>query len=97
MAKLFPRPAEYYFSNFYAQSDLELCNGCETCLERCQMDAITMVDDRATVDLDRCIGCGNCVATCEADAMQLYKREEEIVPPKDVMDLYQKIREKKIT
>jgi len=95
MAKQFPRPAEYYFSNFYAQSDLELCNGCETCLERCQMDAITMVDDRATVDLDRCIGCGNCVATCEADAMQLFKRDEEIVPPKDVVDLYQKIIEKK--
>ncbi|MFX1428066.1 MAG: DUF362 domain-containing protein, partial [Promethearchaeota archaeon] len=96
MAKQFPRPAEYYHSNFYAQSDPELCNGCEVCEERCQMDAITMVDDKAIVNLDRCIGCGNCVATCETEAMQLNKREKEIVPPEDTNDLYQKIIEKKI-
>ncbi|MBA7632501.1 Ion-translocating oxidoreductase complex subunit B [subsurface metagenome] len=97
MAKQFPRPAEYYFSNFYAQSDPELCNGCEICQERCQMDAITMVDDRSTVNLDRCIGCGNCVATCETDAMVLHKRGREKVPPENMGDLYQKIIEKKIT
>ncbi|MHA2008252.1 MAG: ATP-binding protein [Promethearchaeota archaeon] len=94
-AKQFPRPAEYYFSSFYAQSNPELCNGCEICLERCQMDAITMVDDRSTVNLDRCIGCGNCVATCETDAMVLHKREKEIIPPNDQRELYQKISEKK--
>jgi NAD-dependent dihydropyrimidine dehydrogenase PreA subunit len=88
-AKQFPRPAEYYFSSFYAQSDSERCNGCEICQERCQMDAITMVDDRSTVNLDRCIGCGNCVATCETEAMELHKREKEIVPPKDRNELHQ--------
>ena len=95
MAKQFPRPAEYYFSNFYAHSDSERCNGCEICLERCQMDAITMVDDKSIIDLDRCIGCGNCVATCETEAMELLKREKEIVPPKDRRELYQKIFENK--
>jgi ferredoxin len=100
-AKQFPRPAEYYFSNFYAKSDPELCNGCETCAERCQMDAITMEDDNlnrwvSTVNLDRCIGCGNCVATCETDAMTLQKREKEIVPPIDTRELYREIFEKKM-
>ena len=96
MVKQFPRPAEYYFSNFYAQSDPELCNGCETCLKRCQMDAITMVDDKSSVDLDRCIGCGNCVATCGMKAMSLYKKEKEVVPPKNTEELYQKIWMKKM-
>ena len=73
----------------------KLCNGCEICLERCQMDAITMVDDKSTVNLDRCIGCGNCVATCETKAMELYKREKEIIPPNDRRELHQQILEKR--
>ena len=96
MAKQFPRPTEYYSSNFYAQPDPELCTGCETCVNRCQMEAITMVDEKSKVNLDRCIGCGNCVATCEVSAMKLVKREEEVAPAKDQVELYQKIMEKKI-
>ena len=96
-AKQFPRPAEYYFSNFYTKSDPDLCTGCEVCLERCQMDAITMEDEVSVVNLDRCIGCGNCVATCGSDAMILHKREKEIVPPQDRNELYQKIFEKKLS
>ena len=96
MAKEFPRPAEYYHSNFYAHSDSELCNGCETCLKRCPMDAVTMVDEKSKVDLDRCIGCGNCVPTCGMKAMSLIKREEEVVPAKDMDEMYQQIMEKKM-
>jgi len=90
-AKQFPRPAEYYSSSYYAQSDPERCNGCEICLERCQMDAINMVDDRSHVNLDRCIGCGNCIATCETESMVLLKREPEKVPPENRRELYQEI------
>ncbi len=95
-AKQYPRPAEYYSSNFYAQSDPELCNGCETCLNRCPMEAITMVDDKSIVDLDRCIGCGNCVPTCGMKAMSLRKKEKEIVPFENTDALYQEIMNKKI-
>ena len=94
-AKQYPRPAEYYSSNFYAQSDPELCNGCETCLKRCPMEAITMVDDKSVVDLDRCIGCGNCVPTCGMKAMSLRKKEKEIVPFENSDALYQEIMMKK--
>lgn len=95
-AKQFPRPAEYYSSNFYAQSNPELCIGCESCVERCQMEAITMMDGKSIVNLDRCIGCGNCVAVCESNTISLIKRDEEIIPAKDQMELYQKIMMKKI-
>ena len=76
-AKIFPRPAEYLHSNFYARVDPELCTGCETCSSRCQMDALTMVDDVTRVDLDRCIGCGLCVTTCPTEAILLEQKEKE--------------------
>ena len=94
--KRFPRPADMYATNYYAEVDPELCNGCEECIERCQLDARTMVDSVATVDLDRCIGCGNCVVICDSDANRLQKKEEEVLPPKDTESLYMKIMSKKV-
>jgi electron transport complex protein RnfB len=89
--KKFPRPSEYFHSNFFAEVDSNLCQACETCLERCQMGAISLIDNVARVDRDRCIGCGLCVTTCEANALQLRKKSGETVPPKDHDSLYKKI------
>jgi len=95
MAKQYPKPAEYYSNNFYAQSDPELCNGCGTCVKRCQMDAITLNNEKAIVDLDRCIGCGNCVPTCGMNAMKLYKKDKSVTPPKSSGRMYVKMMMKK--
>jgi len=95
MAKQFPNPAEYYSSNFHAQSNPELCNGCEVCVKRCQMEAINMIDDKASVNLNRCIGCGNCVAICGQKAMKLIKKEKVVLPAKNQSAMYQKIMMKK--
>jgi electron transport complex protein RnfB len=78
-----PRPAELYVSNFYAEVDAEICTGCETCIQRCQLEAVELVNGVARVNLDRCIGCGNCIATCPSDAIQLKKKKNEWVPPND--------------
>lgn len=78
----FPNPAEMVFSNHYAKVAAEVCTGCETCLDRCQMDAIAINDDEvAGIDLGRCIGCGLCVTTCPTDAMQLHPKEDHYAPP----------------
>ena len=97
MMKKFPRPAELYTSNYFAVVNSEECEACETCIDRCQMEAVSIVDDVSTVNLDRCIGCGLCVETCSADAIQLQKKEKEIVPPRDADELYQSIMVKKMT
>lgn len=87
--KALPRPAELFLTNYYVEVDPELCDGCEICVDKCQMDARTMVDDIAVVNLDRCIGCGNCVALCPTNANSLRKKESEFVPPDDKEAYYE--------
>jgi electron transport complex protein RnfB len=94
--KKFPRPADYYASNFYAEVDPELCSGCQTCVEQCQMEAAVMSDGVAVINLDRCIGCGNCVVNCASNAIQLKKKDVELSPPKDMNDMYTQILSKKV-
>jgi NAD-dependent dihydropyrimidine dehydrogenase PreA subunit len=88
-----PVPAAAVRSNYYAVVDIEECSGCETCLERCQMEAIEIVDEKAVIDLDRCIGCGLCVTTCETGAMSLSKKTDDqlYVPPKSITEMYMRI------
>ncbi|RJP86600.1 MAG: 4Fe-4S dicluster domain-containing protein [Desulfobacteraceae bacterium] len=74
----YPKPAELVFSNYFAAIDTEECVGCEACIDRCQMGALTMnEDEKAVVNEDRCIGCGLCVTTCPSDAITLVLKPEE--------------------
>jgi len=94
--KKLPKPSTLVASNYYAEVDSELCTGCETCIDRCQMDAISMNGDMAKIDLDYCIGCGLCVTTCPSDALSLKEKEDKYVPPKNALELYQKIGEERL-
>jgi Fe-S-cluster-containing hydrogenase component 2 len=64
-------------SNYRAVVDPDQCNACEICLDRCQVDAIGMVDDVAAVDEGKCIGCGLCVSTCPTEGISLARRTAE--------------------
>ena len=88
-------PAQFFASNFYAKVNPEECIGCGTCEERCNMDAVHVEDAIAVVNLARCIGCGACVPTCTSEAIKLYKKQEEIVPPKNTIETYLSIMDKK--
>jgi len=79
-----PRPAEKVLSNYFAAVDQESCTGCETCLDRCQMGAISLnSEELASANLERCIGCGLCVTTCPEEAIRLESKPENmrLVPP----------------
>ena len=89
--KKFPRPAEFYHSNYYSSVNAEKCEACLTCVDICPMEAISADEGYATVDLDRCIGCGVCVSKCPADAIELKEKEIKYVPPKDSDAMYKKI------
>jgi electron transport complex protein RnfB len=76
-----PEPAGVAVSPFRAELDAELCNGCGTCEERCQMEAIAVDGGgKASLDLRRCIGCGLCVSTCPSGALSLVRKPEAEQP-----------------
>ncbi len=73
-------------ANYYAVIDPDKCQSCETCITRCQVNAIYVNEEQISViDRAKCIGCGLCVTGCQYDAARLEKKpEKEIVhPPKD--------------
>ena len=72
--KKHPRPAEIVASSFIAKLEPEMCIGCWTCLERCQMEALTDEVDRVALDVNRCIGCGLCISTCPSGALSLVRK-----------------------
>ena len=89
--KMFPKPAEYFHSNYYSKVDANLCVGCGECVDSCSMEALSLVNEIAIVDYDRCIGCGVCVSKCPSSAIALKKKYDEYVPPKNHEKMYQKI------
>jgi electron transport complex protein RnfB len=95
--KMHPSPAEMVQSNYFAQVDETECTGCETCLERCQMDAIAVTDGIAAINLNRCIGCGLCVTTCPVDAIELIKKPVNRLyePPQTGAETYIRIMQER--
>jgi len=72
------KPAELVISNYRAEIDSDKCSGCEACIDRCQMQAITMNGESiAEIDYDRCIGCGLCISACPDDALSLITKSPE--------------------
>ncbi len=93
-AKKTEKPALLMKSSFYSEVDKDTCTSCETCVEKCPMDAIQM-KETAVVNKDRCIGCGVCVANCPSEAVHLHNKTEPWVPPKGMMDMYTAIAKAK--
>jgi electron transport complex protein RnfB len=83
-----PLDKRWQKSRFIAILDEEACTGCQTCVDRCQFDAIEMVKPegggkskklKAKIDPDACFGCGVCVLGCnEASALSM-----KVVRPPD--------------
>ena len=71
-----PSPAKVVASAFIATLTPEACQGCWTCLERCQMQALSKDGDHIKLNTDRCIGCGLCVTTCPGEALTLRRRTD---------------------
>jgi NAD-dependent dihydropyrimidine dehydrogenase PreA subunit len=86
-------PAEAVKSNYLAVIDLDSCTECETCIDRCQMDAIHMATGHAEIDPLKCIGCGLCVSTCSGEALQMELKKEIYEPPQNFRETYKMIAE----
>lgn len=75
-------------SNYVVVVDPGRCDLCETCIDRCPMDAFSISDNRIERDDHLCIGCGLCVSTCPSEALRMVAREEHQTPPKGQRELF---------
>ena len=83
-----PKPALFFNSGFQPRFDPDLCIACETCIERCPPEALTMGDnDVPQVNLDRCFGCAVCATGCEQEAIVMEAKPDFPIPPKDPKEL----------
>ncbi len=64
-------------SRYEAYVNLNDCDGCQLCVDRCPFDAIEMERPesskkyRAVVNPEKCFGCGVCVVGCEPEALKM--------------------------
>jgi electron transport complex protein RnfB len=75
-------------SNYLVEVDQGRCDLCETCVERCPMDAFSVKDNELERDGQLCIGCGLCVSTCPSEALRMVSRDERQAPPKGQRELF---------
>ena len=69
--KRIPASAIYYVACSNHQKGKEVrelctkgCIACGICVKQCEVGAITIVDNLATIDYTKCINCGKCAAKC---------------------------------
>ena len=80
------KPASMAATAFIVNTNPDTCSGCETCIDRCQMEALRIENDHVVLNKDRCIGCGLCVSTCLTESLTLVRKpeSEQLTVPKDV-------------
>ena len=96
--KKFPCPAEMVKANYRAIVDPKKCEACDTCLDRCPMDAISRGEAGIeSINPDRCIGCGLCVSTCSAEALHLEAKpiNQWHEPPETGLHFYKDMAQKR--
>jgi ferredoxin len=71
-------------SGFFAFLDLELCNQCGICVEKCIFEAITYEKEEIEFISDRCFGCGLCAYNCPQVAIKLILKDEEIKNQREI-------------
>lgn len=82
-------------TNYIAGVNQDECNGCEICVDRCQIKAIRMEGDYPVVDNEACIGCGVCAHFCPSSAMRMGEREKRVFPPKTYKELMVRLMKEK--
>jgi ferredoxin len=89
-AKRFGTLHPVHTTNFIPQIDEQSCNGCGKCLDRCPVEAMSLVSandphhkkkKKARLNDDICLGCGVCVRSCPQDSIQLRQRAKRVITP----------------
>ena len=68
-------------TNYLAAIEKDVCSGCGTCAEKCPVNAIAVIDDRAQVSKEVCLGCGVCTRFCPSSACTMETRPKMVFVP----------------
>ena len=49
--------------------DAYRCSACDTCIDVCPTEGISMVEGHAFIDMEACIECGACADECPEEAI----------------------------
>jgi len=83
--ELYYRGASPFFTStsYLAKVIKDDCIGCGTCVEKCPMETIELVDTVAEINEEKCIGCGVCAHHCPEEAINLERTGHRyvFVPP----------------
>jgi NAD-dependent dihydropyrimidine dehydrogenase PreA subunit len=93
----FGAPVRTISSNYEAAIDPDVCTACGECVEKCQMDALSLEADKAKIRVEKCIGCGVCVYHCPVEALSLVSRSDFVEPPRSFRELISRQTEAKAT
>jgi Na+-translocating ferredoxin:NAD+ oxidoreductase RNF subunit RnfB len=89
-AKRFGTLHPVHTTNFIPEIDELTCNGCGKCLDRCPVEAMSLVSanepnhkkkKKARLNDDICLGCGVCVRSCTQDSIRLKQRAKRVITP----------------
>jgi len=91
--KQHPRPASIVSSPFLVSYRQDTCQACGVCVDRCQIQALSLDGGRVVVDMNRCIGCGLCVSTCPSKSLILTRKPSAEQPevPETMIKTYIKL------
>ncbi len=74
-------------TSYIAKIDESKCVECGMCVEKCPIEAVSLIDGVSHTDDQKCIGCGVCVHHCPQNARSLERTEQrEIYIPPPIID-----------
>src|SRR5512137_1250016 len=91
-ARRFAAAHPVHTTHFLPVVDGEACSGCERCVRKCPVEALSAVSANdphrpkrtvARIDADRCLGCGVCLRACREGALSLVERGPRRLTPLD--------------
>jgi 2-oxoacid:acceptor oxidoreductase delta subunit (pyruvate/2-ketoisovalerate family) len=83
-----PKPGRVFNSGFQPVFDSDRCIACETCIDRCPPQALSLDEnDGMVLNLDLCFGCGVCATGCPQEAIAMEAKPDFPTPPKNVKEL----------
>ena len=68
----------------------EKCVQCNTCVEKCNFNAIALSSFGPIINKEKCMGCGVCIANCPEDVFMLKRQDREVIY-EDLIELGAKV------